>query len=215
MGTRAFAALVAGAKGKEYQQMHPAKMTFQVCPWCGEVWRGVASSGECATAPTNAPTPPCTSFHPPPTHPPNQPQALRVQVNREFLELKDGLAASLEVLLPDAGRVAVLSWKHSECAIVVDFQRRHEIALPDAPLSAWYATGGFRGEGRGGVSPAVGCIVEEALRPTLKEVLRACSHTQSHAHARHVRTLARTYGGAGRTLTHSHMHTTPHNLRSS
>ncbi|KAG1653003.1 hypothetical protein FOA52_007858 [Chlamydomonas sp. UWO 241] len=125
MGTKAFAALVAGAKGKEYQAMHPAKMTFQ---------------------------------------------ALRVQVNREFLELKDGLAASLEVLLPNAGRVAVLSWKHSECAIVVDFQRKHEIALPDAPLSAWYSSGGFRGEGRGGVSPAVGCIVEEALRPTVKEI---------------------------------------------
>ena len=28
--TREFAALVAAAKGKEYQAMHPAKMTFQV-----------------------------------------------------------------------------------------------------------------------------------------------------------------------------------------
>ena len=29
--TGAFAQLVAKAKGKEYQKMHPAKMTFQVC----------------------------------------------------------------------------------------------------------------------------------------------------------------------------------------
>lgn len=34
--TREFAALVAAAKGREYQAMHPAKLTFQVRNWGGE-----------------------------------------------------------------------------------------------------------------------------------------------------------------------------------
>ena len=69
---------VARAKGREYQAMHPAKMTFQ---------------------------------------------ALRIHINREFDEMRGGLRAALEVL-HDGGRVGVLTWKHSECAIVVDLFRR-------------------------------------------------------------------------------------------
>ena len=77
MTTSKLAQLASAAKGhREYQQMHPAKMTFQ---------------------------------------------ALRVAVNREFAELRDGLAAATEACGLH-GAVAVLTWKHAECAVVVDFQ---------------------------------------------------------------------------------------------
>ena len=71
MTTSKLAQLASAAKGhREYQQMHPAKMTFQ---------------------------------------------ALRVAVNREFAELRDGLAAATEACGLN-GAVAVLTWKHAECA---------------------------------------------------------------------------------------------------
>jgi len=79
--TAAFGALVANAKGHEYQAMHPAKMTFQ---------------------------------------------ALRIQVNQEYDELRGGLEASMK-LLKDGGKTAVLTWKHTECAILVDHARKHEV----------------------------------------------------------------------------------------
>lgn len=69
--TREFAQLVADAKGKEYQAMHPAKLSFQ---------------------------------------------ALRVHLNDEFGEARKGLRAAFE-LLEDGGRIGVITWKHSECAV--------------------------------------------------------------------------------------------------
>ena len=39
--TREFAALVASAKGKEYQAMHPAKLAFQARPSCKFIIRFV------------------------------------------------------------------------------------------------------------------------------------------------------------------------------
>ena len=92
--TVAFARLVSDAKGKEYQAMHPAKMTFQ---------------------------------------------ALRIAVNREYEELRSGLKAAME-LIRDGGKTAVLTWKHSECSILVDFARRYEIAPPNQPLRSWFET---------------------------------------------------------------------------
>jgi len=165
MRTSTFAALVVEAKGKEYQAMHPAKMTFQ---------------------------------------------ALRIVVNKEYFELAAGLEASMK-LLRDGGRTAILTWKHSECAIVVDHSRRFEVAMSDAPLRVWYEenqqrnNGGSastffdeednsdeedgdeggkakKGSGGGGGSkggPAVpfkqlakkvGVAVEDAKRPTAEEV---------------------------------------------
>ena len=87
-----FARLVAAAKGKEYQAMHPAKMTFQ---------------------------------------------ALRIHVNREFDELKRGMRSALKVM-KDGGKLGIITWKHSECAIVVDQSRRLEVARQDYPLLTWY-----------------------------------------------------------------------------
>jgi hypothetical protein len=47
------------------------------------------------------------------------------------------LSSGLE-LLRAGGKIAIITWKHSECAIVVDFARKHEIAEHDAPLRVWY-----------------------------------------------------------------------------
>jgi 16S rRNA (cytosine1402-N4)-methyltransferase len=86
--TREFADLVLRAKGKEYQAMHPSKLTFQ---------------------------------------------SLRVHINQEFAEIRRGIAAAFHVLKED-GRCGLLTWKHSECSIVMDCYRNYEIALPNAPL---------------------------------------------------------------------------------
>lgn len=117
--TAQFARLVASAKGREYQAMHPAKMTFQ---------------------------------------------ALRIAVNREFGELYDGLGAAVQLLRP-GGKVGIITWKHSECAIVVDFSRRNEIPDMDSPLRMWYGRQQLKR-----VATEDGVVVEEAKRPTPDEV---------------------------------------------
>ena len=89
--TKEFAALVAKAKGKEYQAMHPAKLTFQ---------------------------------------------ALRIVLNQEFDEMRRGMHAAFDIM-PEHGRLGILTWKHSECAIVVDFFRDYEVIRDDFPLYAW------------------------------------------------------------------------------
>ena len=89
--TKEFAALVAKAKGKEYQMMHPAKLTFQ---------------------------------------------ALRIALNQEFDEMRRGMHAAFDIM-PEHGRLGILTWKHSECAIVVDFFRDYEVIRDDFPLYEW------------------------------------------------------------------------------
>lgn len=134
--TADFARLVATAKGREYQAMHPAKMTFQ---------------------------------------------ALRIAVNREFEELYDGLGAAMQLLRP-GGKVGIITWKHSECAIIVDYSRKNEIADPEAPLRVWYEearrvrTTGDRTLRR--VANEAGVVVEEAKRPSQEE-LRTNSRSRS------------------------------------
>ena len=58
-------------------------------------------------------------------------------MNREFIEISDGLASSTKVLR-NGGKIAVITWKHSECAILVDYSRRHELAGPEAPIRMEY-----------------------------------------------------------------------------
>ena len=79
--TREFADMVVRAKGKEYQAMHPSKLTFQ---------------------------------------------SLRVHINQEFEEIRRGISAAFQVL-KENGRCGLLTWKHSECAIVMDCYRNFEI----------------------------------------------------------------------------------------
>ena len=123
--TGGFAKLVADAKGREYQQMHPAKMTFQ---------------------------------------------ALRIVVNREYDELRAGLAAGMEVLA-HGGKLAIITWKHTECAIVVDYSRRNEVATAEAPLRKWYDEQlRVKGSALKFVPKQMGVTVEEARRPTADEI---------------------------------------------
>jgi len=35
-------------------------------------------------------------------------------------------------------RIAIITWKHSECAIVMDFLREHELAGKSFPLRHWW-----------------------------------------------------------------------------
>ena len=98
-------------------------------------------------------------------------QALRIAVNREFEEFRDGLAAALNILR-EGGKIGVLTWKHSECDILVDFARRNEIASHQAPLRLWYerSRAGAAGKQLKKVRKTVGVVVEEARRPTPQEV---------------------------------------------
>ena len=45
-------------------------------------------------------------------------QALRIAVNREFDEFRDGLGAALSILR-EGGKIGVLTWKHSSAAATV------------------------------------------------------------------------------------------------
>jgi 16S rRNA (cytosine1402-N4)-methyltransferase len=63
-------------------------------------------------------------------------QALRMHVNDEFGQLRAGLAAAVELLRP-GGRIGIITWKHSECAVVMDFLRDRELAPEAFPLRQW------------------------------------------------------------------------------
>ena len=145
MTTRGLAALASAAKGhREYQQMHPAKMTFQ---------------------------------------------ALRVAVNREFAELRDGLGAATEALQA-GGSVCVLTWKHAECAVVVDFQASNSLAEPDAPFLKWWEANGS-GSTANVHARQWGCVTDPARRPSDAEVRRNSRSRSAvlHVHRRERGTL--------------------------
>ncbi|KAL1511295.1 hypothetical protein AB1Y20_006100 [Prymnesium parvum] len=125
--TREFAALVASAKGREYQPMHPAKLTLQ---------------------------------------------ALRIHLNREFDEMRDGMRAAFD-LLGEGGRIGLITWKHSECAIVVDFYRQHEAVKADHPLMRW-----FKAQGGAPLEHGWALEMDEAVRPSDAE-LQANSRSRS------------------------------------
>ena len=64
-------------------------------------------------------------------------QALRIHLNDEFGEMRKGLAGAFD-LLGDKGRIGVITWKHSECAILVEFFRGLEAARDESPLLRWW-----------------------------------------------------------------------------
>ena len=125
--TKEFAALVADAKGKEYQPMHAAKLAFQ---------------------------------------------ALRIHLNDEFGEMRRGMHAAGE-LLAEGGRIGLITWKHSECAIVVDVARKLEALRPESPLVRWYREQQRKEEqkkGSSGSLPALpssgwALVMDDATRP--------------------------------------------------
>eukprot|EP00913_Durusdinium_trenchii_P022716 g21333.t1 len=52
-------------------------------------------------------------------------QALRIHLNNEFGEMRSGIHAAFS-LLNEGGRIGLISWKHSECAIIMDIFRSLE-----------------------------------------------------------------------------------------
>jgi len=134
--TRAFATLVQQAKGKEYQQMHPAKLTFQ---------------------------------------------ALRIHLNGEFDQLRQGLASSLKVL-KGAGRVGVITWKHSECEVLMETFRRNEAARSEYPLMSWWHAEHGGGMPNSGIAPAWGFQMEDAQQPGEKERIANSRSRSAYLH---------------------------------
>ena len=67
------------------------------------------------------------------------------------------------------GKIGVLTWKHSECAILVDFCRQSEVAGPEAPLRVWYDQE-LKKKKVKKVHKKVGVVIEEARRPSEDEV---------------------------------------------
>jgi len=94
-------------------------------------------------------------------------QALRIHVNDEFGQLRKGMAAALKILRP-GGRLGVLTWKHSECALLVEFLRRKEIAPRSFPLLRWHQSSGC--EGTRAVRERWGLEADEAQRPSTEEM---------------------------------------------
>jgi 16S rRNA (cytosine1402-N4)-methyltransferase len=64
-------------------------------------------------------------------------QALRMHVNDEFGQLRAGLEGAMAMLRP-GGRMGIITWKHSECAVVMDFVRANELAGDAFPLREWW-----------------------------------------------------------------------------
>lgn len=123
--TKEFASLVADAKGKEYQAMHPAKLAFQ---------------------------------------------ALRIHLNDEFGEMRRGMSAAF-ALLKEGGRIGLITWKHSECAIVVDFFRQLEAVRSESPLYKWY--GEQQASGRLAATPKsnkFALVMDDTTRPSEQEL---------------------------------------------
>ena len=74
-------------------------------------------------------------------------------------------------VLRNGGKIGVLTWKHSECAILVDYSRRNEVAGPEAPMRQWYENElAKKTKGLKKVPKKVGIVVEQAQNPTEAEV---------------------------------------------
>jgi len=92
-------------------------------------------------------------------------QALRMHVNDERGQCRAGLRAALRLLKP-GGRIGVITWKHSECLMVMDFLRDHELAGTAFPLRAWWEGGA----GRAALPTAYGLRRGEPRRPGAEEL---------------------------------------------
>jgi 16S rRNA (cytosine1402-N4)-methyltransferase len=60
-----------------------------------------------------------------------------MHINDEFGQLRAGMRAAFKLLAP-GGRMGIITWKHSECAVVMDFLRSKELAGEEFPLRAWW-----------------------------------------------------------------------------
>jgi 16S rRNA (cytosine1402-N4)-methyltransferase len=88
-----------------------------------------------------------------------------MHLNDERDELRRGLKSALKLLKP-GGRIAVISWKHSECAIIMDFIREHELAGARFPLRQWWEQDASRDP----LPVSMGLRRGEAVRPGPEEL---------------------------------------------
>ena len=66
-------------------------------------------------------------------------QALRIHLNEEFDEFRRGMEGAMK-LLKENGKLGVLTWKHSECAILIEYFRKVEKVRTNAPIFEWLKT---------------------------------------------------------------------------
>lgn len=59
-----------------------------------------------------------------------------MHLNSEFEEFRRGVEAGVQCL-SDGGKLGIITWKHTECAILVDLFRKHEAAREEFPLYGW------------------------------------------------------------------------------
>lgn len=57
------------------------------------------------------------------------------------------MAAALPCLA-EGGRMGLITWKHSECAILLDFFRENETCRPEYPMLKWWETRKVRSDNR-------------------------------------------------------------------
>jgi len=94
-------------------------------------------------------------------------QGIRLYLNQEFGEFKRGMEGALS-LLREGASLGVISWKHSECAILVDFFRKHETVRDEFPVWDWLWSN-HRPEAEG-IAPKEGFSMTEPLRPSQREI---------------------------------------------
>jgi 16S rRNA C1402 N4-methylase RsmH len=93
-------------------------------------------------------------------------QALRMHINSERKEMMRGMNAAFK-MLKEGGRIAVISWKHSEAALLMDFLREHELAAESYPLRAWLEESD---EGLSGIKRKYGLRRAPAIYPSAAEL---------------------------------------------
>lgn len=162
--TREFAKFVAAVKGKEYQGFHPAKLVFQslrihLNDEFDELRRGLAAAYE--LMPDNGVFLHQHMYR----HRWLRCHCWQCQFSCKCLSCTES-SNCWQLILFCAGRLGILTWKHSECAIVLDFLRRHELARPDYPMLQYLR----EQKGPAAVAESWGLRLGDAHKPTEREL---------------------------------------------
>lgn len=77
--------------------------------------------------------------------------------------------------LAEGGRMGLITWKHSECAILLEFYRKHEACRPEFPMLKWWEERRERrlAEGKKGgkrLREEAGLVMEAPSRPSEAEL---------------------------------------------
>jgi 16S rRNA (cytosine1402-N4)-methyltransferase len=111
-------------------------------------------------------------------------QALRMHVNDEFGQLRAGLDGALALLRP-GGRMGIITWKHSECAVVMDFLRANELAAESFPLREWWERTVQSADGADALPRRAGLRRGAPRRPSDGELARNARSRSAVLHVLH------------------------------